>query len=107
MPFKTLSSPRRVTDLGADVRSCSALTQANLLAIPAPVRCPVATKRVEGQPGKIINPSLGTEKKMACSPKEAAALGAAVDAVWPVLDSGLRPKLTRWRAMCERCARGR
>jgi hypothetical protein len=108
MPFKTLSSPRRVTDLGAEVRSSCALTQANLLAVLAtdPVR--LAIQPLGGQTGKIINLSLGTAEQVALLSKDAAVVRSGDDAVWAVVDLAHRPRLDQvgrdMRALCARPA---
>jgi hypothetical protein len=106
MPFKTLSSPRRITDLAAEVRACSALTQANLVAMLAtdPVR--VAIQPLGGQTGKIINLSLGTAEQIALLSKDAAVVRSGDDAVWAVVDLAHRPKLDQVardvRVLCAR-----
>ena len=85
MPFKNVSSPRVVHDLGAEVRGSAVLTTANLVAMIStdPVR--LLLQPTSGASGKVVNVSLDGADEVALITKDVAVVKSGDD-VWALVD---------------------
>jgi len=92
MPFKNLSSPRKVNQLGAEVRASAIHLSPELVAVLTndPVR--LAVLPVSGANGKVTNISLSSGDDVALLSKDVAVVRSG-DAVWALIDITHSPKM--------------
>jgi hypothetical protein len=106
MPFKTLTSPRKVHDLHAEVRGSAHLVNPGLVAkvSSGPVR--IVVHPVSGTGTKVTNVSLDAAEEVALLSRDVAVVRAGDDAVWALLDITHTPKMDQVardvRALCMR-----
>lgn len=94
MPYKSLSSPRRVESLDAEVRAAASLDNPNLVAMvsASPARCAVVP--VGTGTNKVVNLSLTEGDDVALLSRDVALVRSGND-VWAVLDIHHRAKFER------------
>jgi hypothetical protein len=92
MPFKSITAPRRVTDLGAEVRSAAVLATPSLVAFLTtdPVRLSV---HPTSGTAKVTNVALDGAQEVAFLNRDIAVVRAEDDAVWALLDVTHTPKM--------------
>jgi hypothetical protein len=92
MPFKNLSSPRKVNQLDAEVRATAIHASPELVALLTndPVR--LAIHPVSGAAGKITNISLNQGDDVALLSKDVAVVRSG-EAVWALIDITHQPKM--------------
>ncbi len=105
MPFKSITAPRRVTDLGAEVRSAAVLASPSLVAFLTtdPVRLSVHPTTGTA---KVTNVALDGAHDVAFLSRDIAVVRAEDDAVWALLDVTHTPKMDQVardvRVLCAR-----
>lgn len=94
MPYKSLSSPRRVESLDAEVRAAASLDNPGLVAMvsASPARCAVLP--IAAGTNKIVNLSLTEGDDVALLSRDVALVRSEHD-VWAVLDIHHRAKFER------------
>lgn len=108
MPFKTLSAPRKILDLKADVRATAFLANPGLVAMVSndPVR--LAIQPTSGSGGKVTNTSLASAEQVALLSRDVAVVRSSDDSVWSLVDLVHTPKVEQVgrdvRALCMRPA---
>lgn len=92
MPFKCITPPRRVTELGAEVRAAAVLLNPSLVAFLTtdPVRLSV---HPTSGTAKVTNVALDGAHEVGFLSREIALVRAADDAVWALLDVTHTPKM--------------
>jgi hypothetical protein len=92
MPFKSITAPRRVTDLGAEVRSAAVLATPSLVAFLTtdPVRLSV---HPTSGTAKVTNVALDGAHEVAFLNRDIAVVRAEDDSVWALLDVTHTPKM--------------
>jgi hypothetical protein len=93
MPFKTLSAPRKIHDLQADVRSTAFLANPGIVAKLStdPVR--LATIPTSGSGIKVTNISLDSGQEVGLLSRDIAVVRAGDDSVWALIDITHTPKM--------------
>lgn len=106
MPFKNLASPRKITDLGAEIRSSALLVNPGLVAMISSGPTRIAVQPISGSGGKITNVSLDGAEEVALLTRDVALVRGSDDAVWALLDITHTPKMDQvgrdMRALCMR-----
>lgn len=94
MPYKSLSSPKRVESLDAEVRGAASLDNPGLVAMVSaqPARCAVVP--VGAGTNKVVNLSLNEGDEVALLSRDVALVRSEGD-VWAVLDIHHRAKFER------------
>lgn len=92
MPFKNITSPRRILDLGAEVRGAALLSNPSIVAMVStnPVR--LGFQPTSGSGGKNINVSLPSVEEVAFISKDVAVVRSGDD-VWALIDLAHTPKV--------------
>jgi len=94
MPYKSLSSPRRVESLDAEVRGAAAIDNPGLVAMIAASPARLAVVPTGSGTNKTVNLSLGQGDEVAMLSRDVALVRSESD-VWAVLDIHHRAKLER------------
>lgn len=92
MPFKNITSPRRVLDISAEVRGAAVLSNPSIVAMitTSPVR--LGYQPTSGSGGKNINVSLPQADEAAFITKDVAVVRSGDD-VWALVDLAHTPKV--------------
>lgn len=93
MPFKAISTPKKIMSLDAEVRGAAYLTGAGLVAMLShePVR--LASIPSGGSNGKITNISIDGAEAVALLSRDVAVVRASDDSVWALIDITHTPKM--------------
>jgi hypothetical protein len=93
MPFKTISSPRKLSSIDAEVRGAAYLQNPGLVAMlsTSPVR--LATFALGGAAGKVTNVSLDGADAVGLLSRDVAVVRGTDDSVWALLDITHTPKM--------------
>ena len=93
MPFKTITAPRKLSSVDAEVRAGAFLVNPGLVAMlsTSPVR--IATFSITGTPGKVTNVSLEGADAVALLSRDVAVVRGSDDSVWALLDITHTPKM--------------
>ena len=94
MPYKSLSAPRRVEALDADVRGAAAIDNPGLVAMVSAAPARLAVVPIGSGTNKTVNLSLGQADEVAMLSRD-VALVRSENEVWAVLDIHHRAKLER------------
>ncbi|MDI3286062.1 hypothetical protein [Polyangium sp. 15x6] len=94
MPYKSLSAPRRVESLDADVRGVAAIDNPGLVAMVSAAPARLAVVPIGSGTNKTVNLSLGQGDEVAMLSRD-VALVRSENEVWAVLDIHHRAKLER------------
>ena len=106
MPFKNITAPRRVADLGAEVKSSAFLATPGLYAALTndPVR--LAVQPVSGGNTRVTNVSIDAAEEVAFITRDVVVVRAGDDSVWALIDITHTPKMEQVardvRALCMR-----
>lgn len=106
MPFKALSSPKKLNDLHAEVRATAFLANPGLVAklSSGPVR--LAVHPIGSASSKITNVSLDGGEGVALLSRDVALVRSSDDSVWALIDISHTPKMEQVardvRALCMR-----
>jgi hypothetical protein len=92
MPFKSITPPRRVTDLGAEVRSAAVLVNPSLVAFLTTDPVKLSVHPTSGT-AKVTNVSLDGAHEVAFLSRDIAMVRAEDDSVWALLDVTHTPKM--------------
>jgi hypothetical protein len=94
MPYKSLSSPRKVESLDAEIRGAASVDKPGLVAMisASPARCAVVP--IDSGTNKVVNLSLGEGDEVALLSRDVALVRSESD-VWAVLDIHHRAKFER------------
>jgi hypothetical protein len=93
MPFKTITAPRKLSSVDAEVRAGAYLVSPGIVAMlsTSPVR--IATFSSSGVPGKVTNVSLEGAEAVALLSRDVAVVRGSDDSVWALLDITHTPKM--------------
>jgi len=93
MPFKNLSAPRKVADLGAEARASAFLASPGLVAVLSTDPVKLAVVPTSGSGSKITNTSLDSGEDVALLSRDVALVRSGDGAVWALLDVTHTPKM--------------
>lgn len=93
MPFKAISTPKKIMSVDAEIRGATYLANAGLVAMLShePVR--LASIPSSGSNGKITNISIDGAEAVALLSRDVAVVRASDDSVWALLDITHTPKM--------------
>jgi hypothetical protein len=93
MPFKNISTPRKLSTVDGELRGAAFLANPGLVAMLSTSAVRIATFSTSGTPGKVTNVSLDGATSVGLLSRDVAVVRGSDDSVWALLDITHTPKM--------------